>query len=253
VFISAVAPAKTVPALMQNLRMAEAVCAALAEGEIAHLVYISSDAVYADDANPVTEASTVAPSTIHGMMHAARELMLKASTPVPFAALRPTLIYGAADPHNGYGPNRFRRQAEGGQPILIFGEGEERRDHVAVDDVAALAALILAHRSLGALNAATGVSVSFHDVARMVARQFGGRVPVKVIGILHTRDGMGRLEIQSAEVSGVPVPPTLLQELVSFYSRSPERPQGVRLDETFALPANIRRIEVGQGQAVVVQ
>ena len=81
----------------------------------------------------------------------------------------------------------------------------------------------------------------------------GGRVPVKVAGILHTRDGMARLEIQSAEISGVPVPPTLLQELVSFYSRSPERPQGVRLDETFALPANIRQIEVGQGQAVVVQ
>lgn len=81
----------------------------------------------------------------------------------------------------------------------------------------------------------------------------GGRVPVKVTGILHTRDGMGRLEIQSAEVSGVTVPPTLLHELVSLYSRSPERPQGVRLDETFALPANIRQIEVGQGQAVVVQ
>lgn len=81
----------------------------------------------------------------------------------------------------------------------------------------------------------------------------GGRVPVKVTGILHTRDGMARLEIQTAEVSGVPVPPTLLQELVSFYSRSPERPAGVRLDDTFALPANIRQIEVGQGQAVVVQ
>ena len=81
----------------------------------------------------------------------------------------------------------------------------------------------------------------------------GGRVPVKVTGILHTRDGVGRLEIQTAEVSGVPVPPTLLQELVSFYSRSPERPAGVRLDGTFALPANIRQIEVGQGQAVVVQ
>lgn len=81
----------------------------------------------------------------------------------------------------------------------------------------------------------------------------GGRVPVKVAGVLHTRDGMARVEIQSAEISGVPVPPTLLQELVSFYSRSPERPQGVRLDEAFALPANIRQIEVGQGQAVVVQ
>ena len=81
----------------------------------------------------------------------------------------------------------------------------------------------------------------------------GGRVPVKVTGVLHTRDGMGRLEVQAAEISGIPVPPTLLQELVGFYSRSPERPQGVRLDDTFALPASIRQIEVGQGQAVVVQ
>ena len=37
--------------------MAEAVCAAIADVEIAHLVYISSDAVYVDDANPVTERS----------------------------------------------------------------------------------------------------------------------------------------------------------------------------------------------------
>jgi hypothetical protein len=81
----------------------------------------------------------------------------------------------------------------------------------------------------------------------------GGRVPVTVTGILHTRDGMGRFEVQSAEISGLPVPPAFLHELLSYYSRSPERPQGVRLDDTFSLPANIRQIEVGQGQAVVVQ
>jgi hypothetical protein len=81
----------------------------------------------------------------------------------------------------------------------------------------------------------------------------GGRVPVTVTGILHTRDGMGRFEVQSAEIAGLPVPPGFLQELLSYYSRSPERPQGVRLDDTFSLPANIRQIEVGQGQAVVVQ
>jgi hypothetical protein len=81
----------------------------------------------------------------------------------------------------------------------------------------------------------------------------GGRVPVTVTGILHTRDGMGRFEVQSAEIAGLPVPSAFLQELLSYYSRSPERPQGVRLDDTFSLPANIRQIEVGQGQAVVVQ
>jgi UDP-glucose 4-epimerase len=179
VMVSAMAPAKTVEQLMLNLRMAEPVCATLAQQPIAQLVYISSDAVYADDANPVTETSHCAPSTLHGMMHAARELMLRSSTNAPVAMLRPTLIYGAADPHSGYGPNRFRREAADGGPIKIFGEGEERRDHVMVDDVARLAALILLHRSAGALNAATGVSTSFHDIARETARLFGAGMRVE--------------------------------------------------------------------------
>ena len=176
VMVSAIAPAKTVPMLMQNLRMGEAVCSALAAVTVTHLLYVSSDAVYADAANPVTEDSSCAPSTLHGLMHAARELMLRSATAAPVAMLRPTLIYGAADPHSGYGPNRFRRQAERSEPITIFGEGEEKRDHVLVDDVAALALLILQHRSQGALNAVTGVSTSFHDIAHMVARQFGTAV-----------------------------------------------------------------------------
>jgi len=177
VFVSAVAPAKTVEQFALNIRMAEAMCAALAKSEVGHLLYISSDAVYADDANPVTEQSPLAPSTLHGMMHAARELMLKSASAAPAAMLRPTLIYGASDPHNGYGPNRFRRQAAKGEPIAIFGEGEERRDHVLVEDVAELALLILQRRSRGALNAVTGIATSFHDIAQLVARQFpGGRV-----------------------------------------------------------------------------
>src|SRR5580658_4835060 len=150
VFVSAIAPAKTTAMLMQNLQMADAACRAFA----------------------------AAPSTIHGMMHAAREMMLKNASPAPFAALRPTLIYGAADPHNGYGPNRFRRQAAKGEAITIFGEGEERRDHVHVEDVARLAVLMLRRRSVGALNAVTGRSVSFHDVAHLVAGQFTPRVAV---------------------------------------------------------------------------
>ncbi|MEO8630086.1 MAG: SDR family NAD-dependent epimerase/dehydratase, partial [Betaproteobacteria bacterium] len=50
--------------------------------------------------------------------------------------------------------------------------GEERRDHVAVEDVARLAVQMLLRRSHGALNAVTGVSTSFHDIARIVAGQF---------------------------------------------------------------------------------
>jgi hypothetical protein len=81
----------------------------------------------------------------------------------------------------------------------------------------------------------------------------GGRVPVAVAGILHTKDGIGRFQLETAEVSGVPVPKMLLQELVAYYSRTEDHPRGINLDDPFELPAGIDRIEVGPGHAVVVQ
>jgi len=179
IFVSALAPARNSVALMQNLTMAQEVIAALAERPVAHLVYISSDSVYADDANPVTEKSCCQPSTMHGMMHAARELMLKSEVKAPLAILRPSLLYGANDPHNGYGPNRFRRLAAKDEPITLFGEGEESRDHVYIEDVARLAALTVMRRSRGVLNVATGVSTSFRDIAEMVVALAKNPAPIR--------------------------------------------------------------------------
>jgi hypothetical protein len=81
----------------------------------------------------------------------------------------------------------------------------------------------------------------------------GGKMPVFVTGTLHTGDGVGRFEVATAEVSGVPVPKPLLAQLVAYYSRTPEDPDGIDMDAPFELPANISRIELGEGQAVVVQ
>jgi hypothetical protein len=80
-----------------------------------------------------------------------------------------------------------------------------------------------------------------------------GRVPVTLTGILYTKDGVGRFQLESAEVSGVPVPKTLLQELVAYYSRTENHPNGINMEAPFELPAGITRIEVAQGQAIVVQ
>jgi len=170
VVISATVPARSPAILAQNVRMVEVVGEVLAKAPVAHVVYMSSDAVYSDDANPVSEASCCQPATLHGMMHATRELLLRTSVRAPLAVLRPSLLYGPGDPHNGYGPNRFRRLAASGEPIVLFGEGEELRDHVFIDDVAAVVSLTLAHQSRGVLNIATGVSVPFRKVAEMVVR-----------------------------------------------------------------------------------
>jgi hypothetical protein len=80
-----------------------------------------------------------------------------------------------------------------------------------------------------------------------------GRLPISVEGIVTTHDGMGRFQLISAEISGVTIPKTLLQELLSYYSRTPDTPSGINMDDPFALPDGIREIRIGQGSAVVVQ
>jgi hypothetical protein len=80
-----------------------------------------------------------------------------------------------------------------------------------------------------------------------------GRLPVTMSGVLRTQNGMGKLELEEAAVSGIPVPTSVLQDIVGYYSRTPSNPEGVRLDDSFRLPARIKQIDMGQGQAVVVQ
>jgi hypothetical protein len=80
-----------------------------------------------------------------------------------------------------------------------------------------------------------------------------GQMPVTVEGIIRTRGGRATFELQEAWVSSVPVPQRIVQELVSYYSRTENHPGGRRLDEEFALPAGIQTIEMSPGAAVVVQ
>lgn len=85
------------------------------------------------------------------------------------------------------------------------------------------------------------------------AAYLSGKLPVTATGTLQTANGSGRFVLESAEVSGVPIPKTLLQEVVTYYTRSPELPRGVNLDQPFELPVRIQRIDVKPGSATVVQ
>jgi hypothetical protein len=80
-----------------------------------------------------------------------------------------------------------------------------------------------------------------------------GRVEVTATGVLKTSEGVGQFLVDSASVGSLPIPKSLLQEIVSSYSRTAENPAGINLDDTFMLPARIREIRVERGQAVVVQ
>ena len=80
-----------------------------------------------------------------------------------------------------------------------------------------------------------------------------GSLPLTASGLLITKEGVGRFQLESAQVSGVSVPKALLQELLGYYSRTPENPDGISMDDPFELPARIREIQVQRGQATIVQ
>jgi hypothetical protein len=80
-----------------------------------------------------------------------------------------------------------------------------------------------------------------------------GKLPIEASGRITTNRGVGQFELESAAVGGVPVPKLVLQEIVSFYSRTPDNPAGFGLDDPFELPARIREIHTLRGQAIIVQ
>jgi hypothetical protein len=68
-----------------------------------------------------------------------------------------------------------------------------------------------------------------------------------------TGDGKGRVELESAEVSGVPIPRTFLNQMVNFFTRTEDNPRGSTVDDVFELPAKIKRIDSEQGRFTVHQ
>jgi hypothetical protein len=80
-----------------------------------------------------------------------------------------------------------------------------------------------------------------------------GQMPLTASGTLTTQNGIGRFQLESASISGVSIPKSLVQELLTHYSKSAENPSGIGIDDPFELPAKIKEIRVGKGEALVVQ
>lgn len=179
ILVSAITPdkAKDIAALMKNLRMAEHVAAAISELTLAQMIYISSDAVFTENLPLILETTLASPTMFHGMlhglMHLNRETMLTSvleKTKTPYLILRPCSIYGKEDTHNSYGPNRFIRTAIKEKKISIFGQGEEKRPHLYIEDFIAVLREALKWRTTGALNVTPGESVSFGWLAQQIVK-----------------------------------------------------------------------------------
>jgi hypothetical protein len=80
-----------------------------------------------------------------------------------------------------------------------------------------------------------------------------GIVEVRTIGTFRGSNGKGVYVYESASLGGMPIPKSILAELVAFYTRSPETPNGIPLDAPFDLPHRIRNVELRRGMGTVIQ
>tara|TARA_B100000768_G_C11253393_1_gene365189 strand:+ start:105 stop:983 length:879 start_codon:yes stop_codon:yes gene_type:complete len=181
VFIAAEAPVKNEKMLINNLIMSSTLVTALKNKILRQFIYVSSDAVYADSKKKINEKSLKAPDSFHGLMHLSREKTFQSYFSKNLLILRPTLIYGKEDTHLGYGPNKFLSLALQKLPLSIFGNGEEKRDHVYIDYLIDIFFKCINRKASGTLNLVSGQVSSFRYIAETIQKKLN--IKSKIIRI----------------------------------------------------------------------
>ena len=83
-------------------------------------------------------------------------------------------------------------------------------------------------------------------------RYLNGRLPVAADGVVRTQGGMAHVDVASVTISGVPMPTSVFTELVRYYSRSEQYPDGIDVTKPFDLPSGMSELRVEHERVVVV-
>lgn len=150
------------------------------------VVYSSSAGIFGElKTLPIREDHPIDPDTPYGASKLAGEKLCLAYAklyPLECVALRYFNVYGPHQRYDAYGNviPIFAHRALRGEPITIYGDGEQTRDFVNVRDVAAanLAAARTAGVS-GAFNIASGTRITINRLADLVVAASGGRSTIR--------------------------------------------------------------------------
>jgi UDP-glucuronate 4-epimerase len=152
--------------------------------DLQRLVYASSSSVYGNALSyPTTENDVPRPHSPYGVTKLAAEHLcsLYASNfGVPTVSLRYFTVYGPGQrPDMAF--NRFIRATLAGEPIEVFGTGEQVRDFTFVDDVVDANLRAAAHdvRPGSMYNVSGGTSISVNEVLDVLSDIAGAPLEVR--------------------------------------------------------------------------
>jgi UDP-glucose 4-epimerase len=187
----------SIPLSIENLALVEEVnvrgtlnvLEASLRHDVERFVYISTCAVYGEAKHlPINEEHQTEPLSPYGASKLAAEHFCRVMYYVhdfPTICLRFFNVYGTRQQSGPYGGviTTFLESVKQGKPLVIYGDGNQTRDFLYVDD--AVEACLLAARCRksccgGVFNVGAGIQTSIKDLARMLI-DCSGKPRVKVV------------------------------------------------------------------------
>jgi UDP-glucose 4-epimerase len=166
---------------VNNIEATQVLLEACIQRPIERLVYASSSSVYGDDvALPMREDALPQPVSPYGVSKLAAEqlcYLYYVNYGVPTVSLRYFTVYGPRQrPDMGF--NRFLRATLRGEPISVYGDGEQTRDFTFVADAVSATIAAATRGAEGRVyNIGGGSRVTVNEVLDMIGR-VSGRKPV---------------------------------------------------------------------------
>ena len=170
---------------LKNVMMVVNLCKVLQEHSVGRVIYFSSAAVYGEDIHNtgITEETSVCPSSYYGMAKFTAERLLWKTISLneqsSLLVLRPPTVYGPGDVGGAYGPSGFLEAALAKRPITLWGDGEELRDFVFVEDLTSIVHGLVFSDYEGVVNVASGASCSFREMLDIISELLDHELEVR--------------------------------------------------------------------------
>ena len=170
----------TITTCQKNIAMVANLCTMLEQSPVERLIYFSSAAVYGEQRQNlnITEDTSINPSSYYGIAKTTGESLLQKAMSKGLVIVRPPQIYGPGD-IPCYGPVGFLHTVLNKEPIILWGDGTEKREFIFVDDVVALVEKLLFSDYKGVLNIASGKSYSYQEILEVIRKMTGLSLQVR--------------------------------------------------------------------------
>ena len=147
------------------------------EKGVKKVVFASSNAALGDQEMPINETKVPHPISPYGAAKLACEgyaSTFSATYGVKTVVLRFSNVYGPYSRHKQSAIHKFIVRAINGEPLEIYGDGEQTRDFIHVDDVAQAIVLALEKDVQGIFQIGTGTETPLARVAGLIRDISGG-------------------------------------------------------------------------------